>query len=234
MRPYQWTILLALTLSVPGCFTLNRITPAINLDMHVVEHKKNTCHLCDLYHQKRTGLVRILVPGGQGVGIVVSETGDILTHAHGIAAAERIQVETHDLVRHPATVAHQDPGLDLALLRVNAPEGTVWTAVPLDCTRLPRIGDHVYAIGYPLGLGWTVTPGMVSAHCKAGEAGPVTMLQTDAILSPGNTGGPLLDRLGRLTGVITSSAVAPGSKDAACAIPVEELNAFLARKPAKP
>ena len=94
----------------------------------------------------------------------------------------------------------------------------------------PRNGDHVYAIGHPPGLGWSVTPLMVSTHCKAGEAGIAALIQTDVALSPGDTGGPLLDRLGRLVGVIASDLVAPGSENAACAIPVADVAAFLSGK----
>ena len=85
----------------------------------------------------------------------------------------------------------------------------------------------VYVIGHPLGLGWTVSRGIVSAQRKPGEIALTAMIQTDAAISPGNSGGPLLDRNGDLVGIVVSKAVASGAENLAFAIPASVLQDFL-------
>jgi S1-C subfamily serine protease len=94
---------------------------------------------------------------------------------------------------------------------------------------LPEVGSDVYVIGHPVGLGWTITRGIVSAVRKAGEIAPIEMIQTDAAISPGNSGGPLLNRYGQLVGVVVSKFAGPGIESVGFAIPVSQAAAFIAQ-----
>lgn len=90
---------------------------------------------------------------------------------------------------------------------------------------LPKIGSDVYIIGHPLGLGWTVTRGIVSGIRKDGDR---TMIQTDAPISPGNSGGPMLDAQGHLVGIVTAKFVETGAENLAFARPALALLDLLA------
>ncbi len=94
---------------------------------------------------------------------------------------------------------------------------------------MPPVGSEVYVIGHPLGLGWTVTRGIVSAHRKPGEIAPTAMIQTDAAISLGNSGGPLLDRNGDLVGLVVSKLSGSGVENIAFAIPASVIVEFLAQ-----
>ena len=112
---------------------------------------------------------------------------------------------------------------------LQAVDSTVhWEPISVEPGELPEVGSDVYVIGHPVGLGWTVTRGVVSATRKAGEAGPTPLIQTDAAISPGNSGGPLLDRDGRLLGVVSSKLAGPGIESVGFAIPATVAAGFLA------
>ena len=94
---------------------------------------------------------------------------------------------------------------------------------------LPAVGSDVYVIGHPVGLGWTITRGIVSAIRRPGEVAPTEIIQTDAAISPGNSGGPLLDRHGRLVGVVVFKLAGRGVESVGFAIPVSAAAAFIAQ-----
>ena len=159
---------------------------------------------------------------------MVSTTGEILTSAHVVQGVDELRIETADGKIFKARVVRTKGSQDLALLRVHDPLAS-WLPIEIERTRLPRVGSEVYVIGHPLALGWTVTRGIISAQRKPGEIGPMAMLQTDAAVSPGNSGGPLVDGKGHLVGLVAVKVVGPGTENVAFAIPASVLLDFLAQ-----
>ncbi len=195
---------------------------------HIVGHAPGTCDLCDLYYDAQAYVVRILpATGGQGAGIVVSTVGEILTNAHVVQGADKPRIEIHSGEVFPAKVVRRDSRHDLALVLVEV-TAAKWVPLQLKRTSMPPVGSEVYVIGHPLGLGWTVTRGIVSAHRKAGEVAPMAMIQTDAAISPGNSGGPLLDRNGDLVGLVVFKLSGVGVENVSFAIPASIIAGFLA------
>ncbi len=199
--------------------------PADEGAVHLVEHERSACRLCDLYLSAQGWVVRIEAGDSLGTGVVVTASGRAVTNAHVVGDLARVSIETFDRRRFTATVVATDRTEDLALLQIDAPE-TRWTPVAIETGQLTPVGSEVYAIGHPLGLDWTLTRGIVSGYR---EIGPVRMMQTDAPISPGNSGGPLLDEHGHLVGIVTSKAAAAGAENLAFARPAAALLAFLER-----
>lgn len=163
-------------------------------------------------------VVSIQVEGSSGVGagsgVVLSSDGEVLTNAHVVEGATTIRVLVEgESEPRTARVVGSDPSADLALLSLDGPDGlaTVVLAEPFDVA----VGDDVVAIGNALGLqgGPTVTRGIVSALDRSLEipAGTLSgLIQTDASISSGNSGGPLVNVDGEVIGINTAVAAATG------------------------
>lgn len=155
-----------------------------------------------------------------GSGVIMSDSGYVLTNHHVIEAADEIQVSLRDGRTTSASVIGKDPETDLAVLKVdleNLPAITVGQSEGL------RIGDVVLAIGNPFGVGQTVTMGIVSAtgRTKLGINTFENFIQTDAAINPGNSGGALIDANGSLVGINTAIfSRSGGSQGIGFAIPV--------------
>ena len=155
--------------------------------------------------------VRVFDSGGrsmrrtaQGSGVIVSDDGLIVTNNHVISEGDLRLVRLDDGREFEAELIGTDPPSDLAVLRI---EETDLEALPLSRIQEPSVGELVLAVGNPLGLGLTVTSGIVSGVGRADLLEDVTyqdFIQTDATINPGNSGGPLLNLDGEVIGINTA------------------------------
>lgn len=157
-------------------------------------------------------------PGGAGTGVVLDAEGEILTNAHVVEGASAIRVTVEGRPQSiEARLVAADRGADLALLQLEGTRGL--HPARLGSSGDLAVGDDVVAIGNALGLrgGPTVTRGIVSALDRSLDTGSGTMtglLQTDASISSGNSGGPLVDARGRVVGINTAVATSGGGRAA--------------------
>jgi len=141
---------------------------------------------------------------GIGSGFIIDDRGHVLTNFHVVQGARQLDVALSDKTHYPARVIGADPANDVALLKIE-PRGKRLPTVPLgDSSRL-QVGQHVLAIGNPFGLQGTLTAGVVSALGRTirAEEGRLIedLIQTDASINHGNSGGPLLNTRGEVVGI---------------------------------
>ena len=143
-----------------------------------------------------------LVPSGVGSGVIVSPDGYILTNNHVVDEADKVEVELNDNRKFTAKVIGSDAPSDVAVIKINATG--LPTVVIGDSDRV-EIGDLVLAVGNPLGIGQTVTMGIISAKGRQSpgrdEGSFEDFLQTDAAINQGNSGGALVNLRGELIGI---------------------------------
>ncbi|MGI1662743.1 Do family serine endopeptidase [Palleronia sp. KMU-117] len=137
-----------------------------------------------------------------GSGFVISEDGFIVTNNHVIAGADEILVEFYSGEELPAEVIGTDPNTDLALLKVES--DVPLSFVPWGDSENARVGDWVMAMGNPLGQGFSVSSGIISARGRALSGSYDDYIQTDAAINRGNSGGPLFNMDGEVIGVNTA------------------------------
>ncbi|MBA2682818.1 MAG: trypsin-like peptidase domain-containing protein [Ktedonobacteraceae bacterium] len=165
--------------------------------------------------------------GGLGSGFIFASDGQILTNAHVVENAKRIQVTLADGRKFDAGLVGSDSNVDVAVLRIGADH------LPLvELGRAPlRVGQLVIAVGNPYGLNWTVTAGVVSALGRTldvpGARKMTNLIQTDTPINPGNSGGPLVDNAGRVVGITT--AMMPMAQGLGFSVPLDTVKATVAR-----
>jgi Do/DeqQ family serine protease len=161
---------------------------------------------------------------GLGSGVIISDDGYILTNNHVIEGADELKVSLSDEREFTAKVIGADPKTDVAVIKIEAEK---LPAITLADSDKLRVGDVVFAVGNPLGVGQTVTMGIVSAKGRnqlrllENVAGYENFIQTDAAINMGNSGGALVDAKGRLVGV-NSAIISPsrGNIGIGFAIPI--------------
>ncbi len=169
------------------------------------------------------------VPEGSGTGFIWDAQGHVVTNFHVLLSGHEAVVTLDDQSTWPAKVVGQDPHVDLAVLKIEAPVEKL-RPLAVGTSRDLEVGQSVLAIGNPFGLDHTLTTGVISALDR--EVPSLTKrlirgaIQTDAAINPGNSGGPLLDSSGRLIGVNTQ--IVPSAAGAwagiGFAIPVDTVN----------
>jgi S1-C subfamily serine protease len=170
-----------------------------------------------IYQRAVPGVVEVLATGGtstgllgggtesaQGTGFQVDRLGDIVTNYHVVENADSVQVRLHDGKTYPGRVIGTNKNQDLAVIRISAPASELTPLTFADSSAV-QVGDSVVAIGDPYGLRNTATAGIVSALNRTiispSNHRITGVLQTDAAINSGNSGGPLLNSLGQVIGV---------------------------------
>jgi S1-C subfamily serine protease len=188
--------------SVAVTSAVERMGPSV---VHIEVHQK----VQQAAGRTRSGEPRERLGGGSG--FIFTPDGLILTNSHVVHDAKRIEVTMADGRRMPASAIGDDPASDLAVIRIEKPrvEEPGLTAAALGDSQQLRVGQVVIAIGAPYGFQSTVTAGVVSALGRSlrSYSGRLIddVIQTDAALNPGNSGGPLVDSAGRVVGVNTAT-----------------------------
>ena len=163
------------------------------------------------------------VQQGAGSGVIISQDGYILTNNHVINGANSVKVRLRDSTEYDATIVGRDSDNDIALLKVNA---TGLSPATFGDSNSLAVGDYVVAIGNPLGeLGGTVTDGIISALARKVtiEDTQMTLLQTNAQVNPGNSGGGLFNANGELVGIVNAKQSATEVEGIAFAIPINNV-----------
>ena len=160
------------------------------------------------------------VESGAGSGVIMTEDGYILTCAHVVSGASSIKVTLNDNTEYDATLVGSDTQSDIAVIKIDA---TGLTPAVMGDSDALAVGEDVVAVGNPLGeLGGTVTNGIVSALNRQIQVNSSTMsvIQTNAAVSPGNSGGGLFNSAGELIGIVNAKSTGDYSEGLGFAIPI--------------
>jgi serine protease Do len=205
-----------------GAAVRDSIPPAVAQSPSTLDEEQTVIRIA---REVSPAVVSITRQGGSGSGVVVRADGVLLTNAHVVGNARTVQVGLADGRRLDGQVLGRDPTIDVAVVRVSARD---LPAANLGDSDQLEAGQTAIAIGNPFGLERTVTTGVISAVNRSPQGfGLDGLIQTDAAISPGNSGGPLLDSRGRLIGVNTAVLRATGAEGLGFAVPINLANDVL-------
>lgn len=173
--------------------------------------------------QAGNGWLSNYVLDGAGSGVIVSEDGYILTNAHVVEGATTIQVTTSDGTDYQAKLVGSDTQSDVAVIKIEA-QGL--TAATIGTSENLVVGEPVVAIGNPLGeLGGSVTDGIISAVTRSVtiDSNTMNVIQTNAAISPGNSGGGLFNANGELIGIVNAKSASENAEGIGFALPIDEV-----------
>lgn len=205
-------------------------TPAPGPDepvAHPAHGRETPCDFCDVYREVRQGVVLIRRDGGIGSGMIVSPSGRVLTAAHIVRNLHRVDVRLFGGEERKARVLRSDPDLDLALLQIEGPPRNL-VPVPLEEDDARAEGQAVLVVGHPFGLTWSITRGIISAVRGPDDGTLPNVLQVDAGVNPGNSGGPVLNEEGHCLGIVISKVIRGGAENLGFARPVSVVREFMA------
>jgi S1-C subfamily serine protease len=210
-------ILVVVTATMMACqFTSTIPTAVVNpvptlaADLQPIDLTVQQDTLTLIYQQFSPGVVSILTATSQGSGWVYDGDGHIITNNHVVEGETRVEVDFSSGYKTYGDVIGVDAYADLAVIKVDAPASELFP-LPMGDSDTLRVGQTVIAIGNPFGLSGTMTTGIISALGRALQSGTAVpgggyyssgdIIQTDAALNPGNSGGPLLNLSGEVVGV---------------------------------
>ena len=177
---------------------------------------------------------------GEGSGSIIDREGHVLTNFHVVEGANKVDVTLFDGNTYKAQLVGGDPSSDVAILKIDAPPESLFPVTFGSSSNL-LVGQRVFAIGNPFGLERTLSTGIISSLDRSlpGRRGPRPMksiIQIDAAINPGSSGGPLLDSHGRMIGMNTAIASKTGeSVGVGFAIPVNTICAnYASTDPERP
>ena len=142
-------------------------------------------------------VVTVRTDVGQGTGFIISDDGFIVTNAHVLSGGRELYVLDYEQYEHSTELVGYNITYDIALLKISGD----YHSLELGDSDHIQIGEKVIAIGNPLGLQFSVSEGIVSAVNREGSNGMSVYIQTDAALNPGNSGGPLINKEGKVIGI---------------------------------
>ena len=187
--------------------------------LHTLENAQLPSHAATAYEAVRRSVVRVRGLGheeekeghvvqGVGSGVVIVDTGIILTNMHVVVGADRIQVEFADGLESDAEIIGVRPEHDLAVLQAKKLPDDL-PAATMRSTGDLAVGDEVIAVGFPFGIGPSVSAGVVSGlrreyRSPQGKRLLTNLIQFDAAVNPGNSGGPLVTADGEVVGIVTA------------------------------
>jgi S1-C subfamily serine protease len=169
---------------------------------------------------------------GSGSGAVLDKQGHILTNYHVVEGAQKVDVTLATNQTYPAELVGHDKEHDIAVLKIDAPASELFPIMLGQSDRL-RVGQRVYALGNPFGWDGTMTTGIISSlnrnlPSRVEGRQMQSLIQTDAPMNPGNSGGPLLDSNSQMIGMCVAIASRTGqSAGVGFAIPIDRIRAFL-------
>ena len=157
---------------------------------------KTSADFSGIVEQVVDSVVSIKTNSAQGTGFIISNEGYIVTNAHVLVGARYANAITSEQEIKPMILIGYDPVLDLALLKIDGS----YDAIELETIDNVQLGEKVVAIGNPLGLSFSISEGIVSGKNRVANDIP-GYIQTDAALNPGNSGGPLINKDGKVIGI---------------------------------
>lgn len=192
---------------------LSQLTPEEVVNIQVYDHRNSGVVYISTKSVRAESFLSVAAVEGSGSGSIIDRQGHVLTNHHVIDGARQISVTLFNGEAYPAELIGQDPDNDIAILKIDAPEDQLFPIPFGDSSRL-RVGQRILAIGNPFGLERTMSDGIISSLNRQlptrNRRTMKSIIQIDAALNQGNSGGPLLNTRGELIGMNTAIATSTG------------------------